>query len=82
VSQDSTGEVREASAVQTDGVTLPASADASPGKPSPDLSAPPRLRTADRQQLLSPMLIDDLIEPDHPARRLAFRRGTRPFCPL
>jgi transposase len=26
------------------------------------------LRTADRQQLLSPLLIDDLIEPDHPAR--------------
>jgi transposase len=33
-----------------------------------DLSAPPRLRTADRQQLLSPLTIDDLLEPDHPAR--------------
>lgn len=41
---------------------------AAPGQPPPDLSLPPRLRTADRQQLLSPMLIDDLIEPDHPAR--------------
>jgi transposase len=39
-----------------------------PGKPPPDLSVPPRLRTADRQQLLSPLLIDDLIEGDHPAR--------------
>ena len=37
-------------------------------KPPPDRSFPPRLRTADRQQLLSPMLIDDLVEPDHPAR--------------
>ena len=37
-------------------------------KPPPDLSFPPRLRTANRQQLLSPLLIDDLIEPDHPAR--------------
>src|SRR5882724_7145701 len=34
----------------------------------PDLSVPPRLRTADRQQLLSPMTIDDLLEVDHPAR--------------
>src|SRR4051812_49277145 len=41
---------------------------AAPAKSPPDLSVPPRLRTADRQQLLSPMLIDDLIEPDHPAR--------------
>src|SRR5690242_828739 len=39
-----------------------------PAKPPADLSLPPRLRTADRQQLLSPMTIDDLIEPDHPAR--------------
>jgi len=41
---------------------------AAPGKPPPDRSLPPRLRTADRQQLLSPLLIDDLIEADHPAR--------------
>ena len=37
-------------------------------KPGPDRSLPPRLRTADRQRLLSPMTIDDLLEPDHPAR--------------
>jgi transposase len=41
---------------------------AAPAKPPPDLAFPPRLLTADRQQLLFPMLIDDLIEPDHPAR--------------
>jgi transposase len=45
--------------------TPPAAADTDP--PSPDLS-PPRLRTADRQQLLSPVTIDDLLEADHPAR--------------
>ena len=28
----------------------------------------PRLRTANRQQLLSPKTIDQLLEPDHPAR--------------
>src|SRR4051812_43434339 len=34
----------------------------------PDRSAPPRLSVPDRQQLLSAMTIDDLLEPDHPAR--------------
>jgi len=33
-----------------------------------DLTQPPRLRGADRRQLLSPMTIDDLLPPDHPAR--------------
>lgn len=47
---------------------LPTPQAATATKPAPDLSFPPRLRTADRQQLLSPMLIDDLLEPDHPAR--------------
>ena len=35
---------------------------------APATAGPPRLRTADRQQLLSPLLLDDLIEADHPAR--------------
>lgn len=48
--------------------TPPVAEVAVSAKPPPDLSLPPRFRTADRQQLLSPMLIDDLIEPDHPAR--------------
>jgi transposase len=39
-----------------------------PAKPPPDLAWPPRLRFADRQQLLSPMMIDDLLDADHPAR--------------
>jgi transposase len=56
------------STVQPVEATQPVAEAAVPAKPSPDLSLPPRLRTAERQQLLSPMLIDDLIEPDHPAR--------------
>jgi transposase len=47
---------------------LPVPAGAAPAKPPPDLAFPPRLRTADRQQLLSPLRIDDLLEPDHPVR--------------
>lgn len=47
---------------------LPVPQTAASVKPPPDLAFPPRLRTADRQQLLSPMLIDDLLEPNHPAR--------------
>jgi transposase len=44
-----------------------AAADAPPAVPQPQ-RPPPRLRTANRQQLLCPMVIDDLLEPDHPAR--------------
>ena len=47
---------------------LPAPPAADSAKPTADLSLPPRLRTADRQQLLSPLTIDDLLEADHPAR--------------
>lgn len=50
-------------------VATPTGAEvAVPTKPPPDLSLPPRLRTADRQQLLSPVTIDDLLDADHPAR--------------
>src|SRR5579883_891487 len=34
----------------------------------PDRGAPPRLSVPDRQQLLSAMTIDELLEPDLPAR--------------
>ncbi len=34
----------------------------------PDRSTPPRLRVPDRQQLLSPKTIDELLEAGHPAR--------------
>lgn len=52
---------------------VPAHASVSPegvgmGAATPHVTDQPRLRTADRQQLLSPMLIDDLLEADHPAR--------------
>jgi transposase len=63
-------------AVEPVATALPAPELAAPAKPPPDLSFPPRLRTADRQQLLSPLLIDDLIEPDHPARAVwCFAQG-------
>ena len=41
---------------------------ARPARAEPDRSAPPRLSVPDRQQLLSAMTIDELLEPDHPAR--------------
>lgn len=37
-------------------------------RPEPDRGVPPRLHSPDRQQLLSPMIIDELLEADHPAR--------------
>ena len=58
-------------AAATAGVEVPplrsAAADTPPAAPEPE-RAPPRLRTANRQQLLDPRTIDQLIEPDHPAR--------------
>src|SRR4051794_15375124 len=41
---------------------------ARPPRAEPDRSAPPRLLVPQRQQLLSAMTIDELLEPDHPAR--------------
>jgi len=41
---------------------------APPPHAEPDLSTPPRLSVPDRLQLLSPRTIDELLEPDHPAR--------------
>jgi transposase len=58
----------DSATVEAATLALPASTDAGPAKQPSDLSLPPRLRTADRQQLLSPMTIDDLLEADHPAR--------------
>lgn len=43
------------------------SADSQGGAP-PAARRPPRLRSADRQQIVPAMTIDQLIEPDHPAR--------------
>src|SRR5947209_17887533 len=39
-----------------------------PARPDPDRDARPRLHSPDRQQLLSAMTIDELLEADHPAR--------------
>jgi len=44
-----------------------AAADVPPAVPEPE-RPPPRLRTANRQQFLDPRTIDELLEPDHPAR--------------
>lgn len=41
---------------------------ASPTCAEPDRTAQPRLSVPDRQQVLSPRTIDDLLETDHPAR--------------
>src|SRR3954449_9519337 len=41
---------------------------AAPARPDPDRDAPPRLHSPDRQQLLSSLTIDELLEADHPAR--------------
>src|SRR5262245_30444131 len=56
-------------------VTAPAPAVGAPGPeaaapalPDPRRDAPPRLHSPDRQQLLSSRIIDELLEPDHPAR--------------
>jgi transposase len=46
--------------------TLPQST--SPTRAEPDRTARPRLSVPDRQLLLSPKIIDDLLESDHPAR--------------
>src|SRR3954449_972088 len=41
---------------------------AAPARPDPRRDAPPRLHSPDRQQLLSSLIIDELLEADHPAR--------------
>jgi transposase len=39
-----------------------------PARPDPRRDVPPRLHSPDRQQVLSPKIIDELLEADHPAR--------------
>jgi transposase len=41
---------------------------ARPTRAEPDRTVPPRLSVPDRQQPLSARIIDELLEPDHPAR--------------
>src|SRR5439155_9243642 len=49
-------------------VGSPRTEAATPPRPGPDRNAPPRMHSPDRQQLLSSRTIDELLEPDHPAR--------------
>src|SRR5258708_3593823 len=53
---------------QRPAVSSPSSEAVAAACTNPDGSAPPRLHSPNRQQLLSPKLIDELLEPDHPAR--------------
>src|SRR5207253_1944644 len=41
---------------------------AAPARRDPGRDAQPRLHSPDRQQLVSPITIDELLEADHPAR--------------
>jgi transposase len=53
---------------QAPAVGSPAPEAAAPARPDPDRDAQPRLHSPDRQQILSSMTIDELLEADHPAR--------------
>src|SRR3954451_308153 len=57
-----------AATAQAPAVRSPSPGAVAPARPEPDRDAPPRLHSPDRQQLLSAMTIDELLEPDHPAR--------------
>src|SRR5438874_2571789 len=57
-----------AATAQAPTVGSPGPEAAAPARPDPDRDAQPRLHSPDRQQLLSPMIIDELLEADHPAR--------------
>src|SRR5437764_12917004 len=57
-----------AAAAQGQSVGPTASPRATPTRPEPDRGVPPRLHSPERQQLLSSMTIDELLEADHPAR--------------
>ena len=57
-----------AAIAQAPAVGSPGPEAAAPARPDPDRDAQPRLHSPDRQQLLSSMTIDELLEADHPAR--------------
>src|SRR5258708_983914 len=57
-----------AATAQAPAVGSPGPEAAAPARPDPDRNAQPRLHSPDRQQLLSSMTIDELLEADHPAR--------------
>src|SRR3954466_15304083 len=57
-----------AATAQAPAVGSPGPEAAAPARPDLDRDAQPRLHSPDRQQLLSAMTIDELLEADHPAR--------------
>src|SRR3954468_23158510 len=57
-----------AATAQAPAVGSPGPGAVAPARPDPDRDARPRLHSPDRQQLLSAMTIDELLEADHPAR--------------
>src|SRR4051795_8767512 len=57
-----------AATAQAPAVGSPGPGAVAPARPDPDRDARPRLHSPDRQQLLSAMIIDQLLEADHPAR--------------
>src|SRR4051812_14244879 len=57
-----------AATAQAPAVRSPSPGAVAPARPEPDRDAPPRLHSPNRQQILSPRTIDELLEPDHPAR--------------
>src|SRR5437764_2408272 len=61
-------EARSSAKAQASAMGPTVSEAARPTRAEPDRTAPPRLSVPDRQQLLSAMTIDELLEPDHPAR--------------
>ena len=61
-------EARSSATAQASAIGPTVSEAARPTRAEPDRTAPPRLSVPDRQQLLSAKTIDDLLEPDHPAR--------------
>ena len=61
-------EARSSAKAQASAIGPTVSEAARPTRAEPDRTAPPRLSVPDRQQLLSARTIDELLEPDHPAR--------------
>jgi transposase len=49
-------------------VDSPGAKAAAPARLDPKRAAPPRLHSPDRQQIISPRIIDEILEADHPAR--------------
>jgi transposase len=70
-SEAKTGGNKGCDSTATDRVPAPGSSNAKaapPSRPSRHSDAPPRMHSPNREQLISSMTIDELLEPDHPAR--------------